>query len=457
MRHLILGSSAAAVAAAAVLRKNKPHDEIIMASEDEIVHSRCLLYRYLSGERDAKSLDFTERNFFYNNNITLMPKSPATSLDIEKKTVNFESGSITYDKLLITTGAKCFIPDIPGLRRAKNVYTLSGIDDADKIKEAAKMSGLIVILGSGVIGMGIANSFVRSGWPRGSLVGWVNVADGTGYAGGLDPAIHVVETADRIVPTQLDYDVAKLYQERFEEKGVRFHLSRQTRAVTLYEDGRVAALEFEGRVMLPCDMVIVAAGNRPNTGFLEGSGIKLDKSLGNGVAVDKYLQTSAVDVYAAGDVTGITGNWYAAVKQGRVAAFNMTENVPGTPYEDEFHSSNSINYLGLTTVSVGKVVPPFEGCQVHEYQYAKKNLKLVTQGDLVVGALIHGDISNVGHWHHMIKNKIPLGHLTKDPVLAEYADYFEIDPNTAEFRYRTTENEYTGIYKNFIYENFTKN
>lgn len=450
MRHLILGSSAAGVAAAEILRKNRPDDEIIMASADGHIHSRCLLYRYLSGERDIESLDFTERNFFDHYNIKLILNSPAISIDIEKKSVNFENGPITYDRLLITTGARCFIPDISGLRKAKNVYTLGCIDDAAKIKETAKTSDLIAILGSGVIGMGAANSFIRSGWHK------------KRPAKMASRAIHVIEMADRIIPLQLDHYVSKLYQERFEANGVKFHISKQAQAVTLYEDGRVAALEFDSREMLPCDMIIVAAGNRPNTRFLENSGIKLEKSRENGVAVDKYMQTTVKDVYAAGDVTGITGNWYAAVKQGRVAAHNMAETKKLTEitYEDKFHSSNSINYVGLTTVSVGKVSPPFEeeGCQVHEYQYGKKNLKLVTKDNLVVGALIHGDISNVGHWHYMIKNKVPLGNMAKAPVLAEYADYFEIDQETMEFRYRIGDVDSSErTYKNFIYENFAKN
>jgi NAD(P)H-nitrite reductase large subunit len=408
LRFLLLGSSAASVAAAGILRKVCPNDEITMASADEVIHSRCLLHRFLSGERNIESLDFTSLNFFVENDIKLLTNKAALSVDINKKTVMFTENAVPYDRLLIATGAYSIVPGIPGLQGAQEVYTLGSLRDASVIKKAAERARSIVILGSGLVGMGAAYGLAQSGL-----------------------AVHVVEMADHIIPAQLDSHVAAKYQERFEEAGVTFHLSKKVIAIRQHENGRVAALEFDDRAVLPCDMIIVATGNRPNTGFLENSGINLN----NGVVVDGYLQASAMDVYAAGDVTGITGNWYSAIKQGRIAAHNMA-NPKSLVYDDKFHATNTLSYFGMTTLSVGKISPPFDGYEVLNDKTEGKYLKLVMKDGIAKGALLFGDISNAGHWKYLIKNAIPLDKLGKSPVLARFADFFEIDPQTAEFRYK---------------------
>ena len=410
MRHLILGSSAAAVAAVDVLRKTRPDDEIIMASADETIHSRCMLHHYLSGERDAESLSFTRRSFFKQNRLEWLPNSRALSVDANHRIVNFADTSITYDKLLIATGTNNFVPDIPGLRGAANVYTLGNLKDAVVMRNAIENAHTIAILGAGLIGMDIAHGIAHSN---------------------SNATVHVIESESHIIPKQLDANIASKFQARFEEYGVKFHLDKTVATVHTSDDGAATALEFSDGDILPCTMIIVAAGTRPNVGFLENSGI----SLGNGVVVDRQMRTSAANVYAAGDVTGIAGNWYAAVKQGRVAGQNMVCN-GSLEYTDTFHTFGSINLCGLAAVSVGKVNPPFDGYEVLESSDNGKYLKLVLNDDIVEGALIFGDISHTGHWKFIIENAIPVDNLGKSPLQIEYADFFDINANTAEFRYK---------------------
>jgi NAD(P)H-nitrite reductase large subunit len=244
-------------------------------------------------------------------------------------------------------------------------------------------------------------------------------------------AVHIVEMANHIIPVQLDSRVAKKYQARFNDEGVTFHLSRKVVAVTQGESNHIASLDFDDNTTLPCDMLIVCAGNRPNTDFLENSGIKHS----NGVVVGEHMLTSATDVYAAGDVTGIATNWYAAVKQGRVAGFNMA-NHGNIEYKDKFHAASTMNYFGMTAMSIGKVTPPFDDCEVLDYHFEGKDIRLVMKSGIAVGVLLFGDISNAGHWKYVVQNAVPLDKLGKSPVLAEYADFFEIDQRTGEFRYK---------------------
>jgi len=367
-----------------------------------------MLYQYLSNERDKESLNFTRENFFEQNDIELILNSPATSVNTNDKTVALEKYDIAYDRLLIATGASSFIPNIPGLRSCKNVYTLGSLSDAVLIKKAAKKATTIAIIGSGLVGMGIAYALSRY------------------YSD-----IHVVEMANHIIPAQLDHYVASMYQSQFEKKGIEFHLAREISDVLLSGSGRAVALEFDKRCMLPCDMIIVAAGSSPNISFLESSEIELN----NGVVVNKHMLTSVDDVYAAGDVTGIATNWYAAVKQGRVAGCNMA-NPNSMSYDEYFHMASSINFGGTTTISIGKVTPPDNDCKVLVYNDDEQYLKLVMKDGIAIGVLLFGDISNSGHWRYIVKNAVPLDKLGKTPNLASFADFFDIDSHTAEFRYK---------------------
>jgi len=368
-----------------------------------------MLYQYLSRERDKESLNFTRENFFDQNDIELILNSPAISVNINEKMVIFEKQTTSYDRLLLATGASSFLPDIPGLRSCKNAYTLGSLSDASLIRKVAKKATTIAIIGSGLEGMGIAYALSK-----------------------YNTDIHVIEMANHIIPVQLDHYVASEYQSQFEKKGIEFHLAREISAVLLSGSGRAVALEFDKRCMLPCDIIIVAAGSSPNISFLENSGIELN----NGVVVNKHMLTSATDVYAAGDVTGIASNWYAAVKQGRVAGYNMA-NPDSVSYEEYFHMASSINFGGTTTISIGKVTPPDNDCKVLVYNDDEQYLKLVMKDGIAIGALLFGDISHSGHWRYMIKNAVPLDKLGKTPNLAAFADFFDIDSQTGEFRYKT--------------------
>ena len=409
LRYLILGSSAAAIAAVETLLWKCPKDEIIMVSADEVIHSRCMLHHYLAYERDAESLNFVKRNFLKQDNLKCMMNTRALSVDTHEQVVNFENINITYDKLLIATGTNNFIPDIEGLKTAPNVYTLGNLKDATVIRSALKEAQSVVVIGSGLIGMDITQGIIQSG---------------------VSVSVHVIEAESHIIPKQLDANIASNFQKAFEKEGVKFHLGKKVMAVELDKDKIITALKLDCGSIIPCDMIIVAAGTRPNICFLENSDIEID----NGIKIDNYLQTSNEHIYAAGDVTGIAANWYAAVKQGRIAGNNMAGNKK-IEYTDEFHMTNTINLCKMAVASIGKVNPPFDDFDVFDRVSNGKYLKLVIKDGLVKGALLFGDISHAGHWKYIIENAVPIDSINKSPLSIEYADFFEIDTYTAEFKY----------------------
>ena len=123
MKHVIIGVGAAGITAAKTIRSQQPDASITMVSTDEHVHSRCMLHRYLSHERQEDTLSFVEPDFFESNHIDWIKGVSVKTIDVENKEVLLDNNtSCRYDKLLITTGANSFIPPVGQFREANNVF-----------------------------------------------------------------------------------------------------------------------------------------------------------------------------------------------------------------------------------------------------------------------------------------------------------------------------------------------
>ena len=122
MRHLIIGASAAGIAAAKKIREMRANDGITVIAKDAKVHSRCMLHHFLGGRKSAEEINFAGADFFERNNIRFIAEEEITAVcPRENCVIGARSGKLPYDVLLITTGARFFIPPIPGFREAKNV------------------------------------------------------------------------------------------------------------------------------------------------------------------------------------------------------------------------------------------------------------------------------------------------------------------------------------------------
>jgi NAD(P)H-nitrite reductase large subunit len=400
--YVIIGASASGISGAKTLRELDRDAEIILVSKDEHVYSRCILHHYISNHRDIEALNFSEKDYFEKYNIKWIKGVEVTTLDADDHILHLSNDKkLRYDKVLIASGASAFIPPIKNLRESNNVVGLRNLEDAVKIKEVAHNIKNVVVLGAGLVGVD-------------AITGLLNY--------GLN--ITLVEMNDRILGLQLDKYAASKYEELFKEKGVDLKFGVRAENLIIDEKNNPKELLLNTGEKVPCELVIVATGVRSNVGFLKESGVEVDKF---GLIIDQKGQTNIKDVYGAGDVTGRNPIWPTAVKEGIVAANNM---VGIELYmTDFFGSKNTMNFLGLPTMSLGIVEAPDETYR-EEVEIKDKNYKkIIYKEGKIYGAILQGDLSYAGILTQLIREKIDISEVKKPIFKIDYADFFNIKEN----------------------------
>ncbi|MCL1977193.1 MAG: FAD-dependent oxidoreductase [Candidatus Bathyarchaeota archaeon] len=397
MRHVIIGSGAAGIAAAKTIRSINKDDEIIMVSSDDVIYSRCMLHKYLENNRDISSLNFVSDDFFSVNNIIWHKGKCATRVDTKNNCILLQDTTLSYDKLLIATGSDPVIPNVGKFRTATNVYGFRHLTDAEIIREKAKHAKKIIIIGAGLVGLDIAYALLE-----------------------LKKTLTVIEMVPQIMPLNLDSATATVYQKLFEQNGCNFKLNSKITNTISNEKGEITHVILETGENLTCDMIIMAAGVKPSVKFLEESNVKCEQ----GVKVDQYLRTSCENVYAAGDVTALGGIWSCAVKQGEVVAKNMCG--IKTQFTDTFTAKNTINFFNLPTVSVGNINPTKDDTTLIRESHTCYQ-KIILRNSSIIGAILQGNIAHSGIWQYLIKNEVDISKLKKPVWDISFADFYGID------------------------------
>ncbi|GAA0092743.1 FAD-dependent oxidoreductase [Paraclostridium bifermentans] len=407
MNYVVLGASAAGINAIKVLRELDEKANITLISKDEHIYSRCMLHHIISEHRTLDSLNFVETKFDEKYNISWKKSCTVNNIDIENKEVSIlETGEkVKYDKLLIATGASSAMPPIKNLKKAKHVYGLRNIEDACEIKEKAKDCKKIAILGAGLVGID-------------ALIGLLEYKN-------LD--ISVIYREPFILNRQLDEYSASVYENKFKELGVKFFKGASVNEICMDNNENIIGVVLDDETYIECDMAIVATGVIPNAEFINKEFISYDR----GIIIDENCKTTAKDIFAAGDVVGKNAIWPLAVKQGIVAAYNMVGREE--KIDDSFVYRNTMNFLGIPTVSLG-IVDMEEDCIVNVRKDETGYKKFIIKDNVIKGVIVQGDISYVGALTHLIKNNIEIPDLEKRIFEIGYADFFSVKGN-GEFCY----------------------
>lgn len=406
MIHVIIGVGAAGITAAKTIRKKDADSTIVMISTDEHVHSRCMLHRYLSHERNEDTLSFVEPDFFENYNINWIKGAPVRTIDTEKQLVLLENGSSQpYDRLLIATGANSFIPPVGQFREANNVFGLRNLSDAQAIRPLADKAEKILIVGSGLVGMDAAYAFLEQG-----------------------KEVTVVEMAERILPIQLNETAGQAYKDLFESHGCRFLLGKKASETHMNEQGAIDYVSLDDGTRIDCELVIVAAGVRPALECAQDTPIEIDRF----IKVSDTMETNCPNIYAAGDVAGLSGIWPNAMKQGETAALNMCG--IHTEYEDRYAMKNTMNFYGLVTLSLGRGIAE-DGDLVVEQEDAHNYRRAILRDGKLDSILLQGNIDYSGIYQYLIKNRIDLSGKENEIFHLSFADFYGVKDN-GEYMYQ---------------------
>jgi nitrite reductase (NADH) large subunit len=401
MKIAIVGCGVAGITAATAVKDRSPIDKVsIYTDENYLYYPRPKLYDLLAGETQPPQILGFPVQWYEKRGIETHLKEKIAEIKVDTKELVLQDGSKTnYDKLLLANGAHPFVPPVKGIEK-KGVFSLRSIDDTLAIRNYARGTKRSIVIGGGLLGLEFAWSLRK-----------------------LGQQVDVVELLPRLLPMQLDQDGAAVLQAIVEHRGIQFTLGVKTQEI-LGQD-KVSGIALDNGKQIEGELALFSAGIRSNVDLAVKSGIKVNRA----VVVDNLLQTSASDIYAAGDVVEFEGKVYgiipAALDQGNIAAANMLGKEKR--YYNGTVLSNTLKIVGVDLASIGLVNP-----EKPVYEEVKKTIaergiykKIVLDQGKIVGAIILGDSRSVGPIMSLISQGSDVT-LYEDVILEDGFDFRKI-------------------------------
>ncbi|MGE4422996.1 MAG: NAD(P)/FAD-dependent oxidoreductase [Pseudodesulfovibrio sp.] len=399
MDYVIVGNGVSAIGAIEGIRQHDKTGFITVISDEAVpTYGRPLISYYLSDKIKFDTLPFRPEEFYERNQVVMKLGSRVLSVDAKEKVLVLDCGDkVKYDKLLLATGGTPVKPALPGIE-GPGVHNFTTVAHAETLKELVDKVKKVVVIGAGLIALKAAEGFAEKG---------VGVT---------------IVVRSRIMRTYFDETAGEMIVSHLEKNGIRFMQGTATKEIVRYEDGTIKGVETD-QGLVPADVVIVAAGVRPNMGLAIQAGLATEQ----GIRVDDYMATSDPDVFAAGDVAEakdlLTGEytvrpiWPNAYTQGRYAGRNMAG--AETPYTGGL-SMNSITYYGLPTISVGETnLADDDRYETAVFLDREKAIyrKLIFKNNVLAGCILIGDIDAAGFYTSFIKNGFELDEAGKERLM----------------------------------------
>ncbi|HBN9932439.1 TPA: NAD(P)/FAD-dependent oxidoreductase [Pseudomonas aeruginosa] len=350
------------------------YDITVFGAEPHPNYNRILLSPVLAGEQTFEEIVLNDLNWYAENGIKLLLDRKVVQIDrLRRRVVAADGSEAEYDRLLLATGSLPFILPIPG-NRLQGVIGYRDIADTQAMIDCARTHSHAVVIGGGLLGLEAANGLKQRG---------------------MD--VTVVHLSDWLLERQLDRTAGKLLQGALEARGIRFRLNTQTQELMDNGSGRVCAVQFNDGDVIPADLVVMAAGIRPNTELAESAGIPCNR----GILVNDTLQTYDPRIYAVGECANHRGIAYGLVaplfEQAKVCA-NHLAHLGYARYQGSV-TSTKLKVTGIDLFSAGDFIGG-EGSETITLSDPIGGVykKLVIKDDVLVGACLYGDTAD-GGWH----------------------------------------------------------
>ncbi|MBN8494702.1 MAG: NAD(P)/FAD-dependent oxidoreductase [Burkholderiales bacterium] len=380
-RLVVVGNGMAGIRAVEELLKFAPdlYDITVFGAEPHPNYNRILLSPVLAGEQTIDQIVLNPLSWYAEQGIDLRLGRKVTRIDRVRRVVQADDGSETpYDRVLLATGSKPFMLPVPG-KDLQGVIAYRDIADTQAMIEAATQYKDAVVIGGGLLGLEAANGLMRRGMQ-----------------------VTVVHLMPWLMERQLDDVAGRLLQQSLEQRGLRFRLGAQTEQLLGDEAGRVRAVRFKDGSEAPAQLVVMAAGIRPNTDLALDAGLHCIYDGRGGVAVSDTLQ-SLTDprIYAVGECAAHRGITYGLVaplfEQGKVCATHLAHFGIGRYTGSQ--TSTKLKVTGIDLFSAGNFSGG-AGCEeiVMSDPAGGVYKKLVIQDDKLVGACLYGDTVD-GSWY----------------------------------------------------------
>lgn len=383
-KYVIIGNGIASLAAIREIRKNDKEGTIkVVSSEGVLTYYRTKLTEYISKDFEDEELLVAKEDWYEKNKIELHLKKIVEKIDTENnKIVLDDSKEIGYEKLLIATGGKPFIPPITG-KFKEGVFAIRGIRDLHYVKDYLKNLKKVTVIGGGLLGLEAAWSLKP-----------------------LGKEVDIVEFAPYLLPKQLDREIAGKLQSRLEEDGFKVYLDSQAEEVL--GEVRADGIKLNGERVLDTDAILISTGVIPNIDLVRDTDIKYNR----GIVVDKNMKTNIDNIYAAGDVAEIDkrvfGLWTVSNAEGKVAGSNMTGG------DEEYINPSIFTNLQIGNIKLFSAGKVDDYDNIYEYKEENSHHKIFVKEGKIVGGILFGDLGKMNKIRKAVVSNIDIEEYLED-------------------------------------------
>lgn len=348
------------------------YDITVFGAEPRVNYNRIMLSPVLAGEKTFDAIVLHPRSWYEEHGVTLYAGDPVVAIDRKRRVVRARSGlEVAYDRLLLATGSQPFILPVPGAA-LPGVVGFRDLDDVETMLQAARTGQRAVVIGGGLLGLEAANGLLRQGME-----------------------VTVVHLTASLLNQQLDGDASLLLKSALEHRGLHIRLGAQTEAI-LGSD-RVEGVRFQDGSETKADLVVMAAGVRPNVALARSAGLHVERA----IVVDDTLQSYDPRVYAVGECVQHRKATFGLVApiwdQARVCAAHLA-GLGHRRYVQQA-TATKLKVTGIDLYSAGDIVggPGTEDLVLRDRR-AGVYKRLVLEGNRITGAVLYGDVAD-GPWY----------------------------------------------------------